>query len=107
MNMHILDIHGQILQRTFRLQRSEPDEITCKGGCSDAAAIQQLMLPHQPVYLFMINDPTLFLQFSGHVVIAITTEFLGKSLFNVLYHYGIFKELSILVYTVGAGFYPF
>jgi hypothetical protein len=55
----------------------------------------------------MINDPTLFLQFAGHVVIAITTEFLGKGLFNVLYHYCIFKELSILVYTVGAGFYPF
>ena len=51
----------------------------------------------------MVDDPAPFFEFACHVTITITAEFLMKSRFNFIYHYLVFKELFILIYTVSAG----
>ena len=107
MNMYVLDIHGKVLKRTFRRKASKADKIPLKRLWPDAATIQQAALFHQPVNLFVIDDPTHLLEFTCHVPISITAELLVQGFLDVIYHYRIFKDLTILIDAMGAGFDSF
>lgn len=107
MNMYVLDIHGQVLKRTFRCKASKADKIPFKRLWPDAAPIQQAALLHQPINLFVIDDPAHLLKFTCHVPISITAELLVQGLLDVIDHYRIFKELTILINAMGTGFDPF
>ena len=55
----------------------------------------------------MINDPALLPKLPGHVMIPIATKLLLQCFFNGIYNYRIFKDLPLLISTMGAGFYSF
>ena len=55
----------------------------------------------------MVDDPTKFLQFTGHIPVPVTTELLGERSFNILYQNRVFKELTIAVDAMCAGPYSF
>jgi hypothetical protein len=74
-DVNVLDIHTQILQRTVRFEAPEAYKMPLKGSRSDAGTTQQAVFLHQPVHLFMIDDPAFVVQCTGHVAIAVTTEF--------------------------------
>ena len=103
MDMNILDIHGKELKRPFSYGGSQADKIPFKRLRSYSPTVQQVGLFHQPVHLFMVNDPAQLLEFTGYVTMAIATELLMERLFHVLKDYRIFKELSILFYGVSTG----
>src|SRR5437764_14816580 len=107
MDVDILDVHGKILEWLFCTRSSITDKVSLKSLRSDSATIEKLMLLHQPVHFFVIDDPTYFFKLTSHVMITITTKFLVKCFFNVLYHHPIFKELAFTIYTMARGLHSF
>jgi hypothetical protein len=55
----------------------------------------------------VVDNPSFILQFSSHVPVTVAAKLLGEGLFDILYYHRIFKELPILVNTMGTGPYPF
>lgn len=107
MYVYILNIHRQVLQRPFSARRSKTNKIPLKWLRPDFPSVQQFVLLHQPVNLLMIDDPAQVLQFASHIAIPVTTELLVQRFFNILYYRCIFKELTVIVCTVRAGFDSF
>ena len=102
MDVHVLDVHRQVLQGTFCTRRPEADKITLEWFRLYSTSIQKLMLLHQPVNFFMVDNPAPFFEFTGHVPVAITAELLMQGGFNIIHHQCIFQELALPIYAVGA-----
>lgn len=75
MDIHVFDVHGQVLQRTIGLDLPELDKIPLAGR-PDGPAIDEVAFFHQPVYFLVVNVIALPAQLPGHLQIAITHKLL-------------------------------
>jgi len=106
-DVHVFDIHRQVLQRSFRLQTPEPDKIPFKGQGPDPGTVEQSGFFHQPVHLFVVDDPPQLPEFGGHVLIAIATELLPQDHFHLDDDDPILHLLAMNGKAMGAGLYTF
>src|SRR5579863_6280947 len=105
--MNVSDIHRQILQWTFGGKAPEANKIPLKWRYPYSCSIKQFCFLHQPVNLFMINDPAHLPQLTSHVPVAVTTKLLGQRAFDIFNHYCVFNQLAITVQTMCAWFDSF
>jgi hypothetical protein len=87
MDIHVFDVHCEVLQGSFRLQAPEPNKIPLKRKGSYPGTAQQSGLLHQSVHFFMVDDPSQLPELSRHIFIAIAAEFLSEDRFY-LHHNG-------------------
>ena len=62
MDVDVLDVHAQLLHGTHRFLHPEANELPLFTTGADHHATKQMLLFHQPVHLFMVNDKAKRLQ---------------------------------------------
>ena len=77
-DMHVFDVHRQVLKRPLRLQAPEPDKIPLERQWPDPGAKQQSGFLHEPVHFFVIDEPAQLPELGRHILVAVTAEFLTE-----------------------------
>jgi hypothetical protein len=99
--MDILDIHAQVLQWFFSHDLSEPDKVSLCSYHPDTTVKKQVVLVHQSVNLFVIDDPAHFMELQSYDLVTVTAELLMQDHFYLLDNNYIFKELAIGINGMG------